>query len=125
LSKTLDIHNGLKQGDNCYIREVQENPEGLKLILTHQLLVSAEYSDVVGEIISKRKDTKTLLDATKEVGLEVNEIYMLMSRHQNAGQNRNIKMVNRFPENVAKFKYLGTTVIYHNYIHEEINSRLT
>jgi hypothetical protein len=35
---------------------------------------------------------------------------MLMSRHQNAGQNRNIKVANRSFENVAQFIYLGTTV---------------
>jgi hypothetical protein len=35
---------------------------------------------------------------------------MLMSRHQNAGQNRDIKIANRCFENVAQFKYLGTTV---------------
>jgi hypothetical protein len=35
---------------------------------------------------------------------------MLLSRHQNAGQNRNIKTDYRSFENVAQFKYFGTTV---------------
>jgi hypothetical protein len=34
------------------------------------------------------------------------------------------EMANRCFENVAKFKYLGTTVIHHTLIHEEIKSRL-
>jgi hypothetical protein len=41
--------------------------------------------------------TETLIDAGEEVGLEVNlEItkYMLMSRHQNAGQNQDRKIGN-------------------------------
>jgi hypothetical protein len=40
--------------------------------------------------------TEALIDTSKEVGLEVNTEktkYMLMSHHQNAGQNRNIKIV--------------------------------
>jgi hypothetical protein len=40
---------------------------------------------------------ETLIDAGKEVGLEINiekTKYMLLSRHQNAGQNRNIKIAN-------------------------------
>jgi hypothetical protein len=44
------------------------------------------------------KNTQTLIDASKEVGLEVNAEetkYMLLSRHQNAGQNHDIKMGNR------------------------------
>jgi hypothetical protein len=45
---------------------------------------------------------------------------MLLSRHQNAGQNRDIKIANRSFENVAQFKYLGTTVTYQNLIQEEI-----
>jgi hypothetical protein len=61
---------------------------------------------------------------SKYVGLEVNtEKYMLLPRHQNAGQNHNTNIANRFFENVAQFKYLGTTVTYKN-LFEEIKSRL-
>jgi hypothetical protein len=48
----------------------------------------------------------------------------LLSRHQNAGQNWDIKIVNRLFENVSQFKYLGTTVTNENLIQEEINRRL-
>jgi hypothetical protein len=47
-----------------------------------------------------------------------------MSHHQNAGQNHDIKIANRYFENVAEFRYLGTTETNQNVIHEEINSRL-
>jgi hypothetical protein len=60
-----------------------------------------------------RYNTETLVEASKEVGLEVNALktnYMLLSRHQNAGQNHDIKIANRCFENVAHFKYLETTV---------------
>jgi hypothetical protein len=49
---------------------------------------------------------------------------MLLSRHQNAGQNGNINTANRSFENVAQFKYFGTTVTDQNLIHEEIKKRL-
>jgi hypothetical protein len=49
---------------------------------------------------------------------------MLLSCHQNAGQNRDIKKVNRSFENVAQFKYLGMTVTNQNLIQEEIKTRL-
>jgi hypothetical protein len=42
-----------------------------------------------------KKNRETLIDASKEVGLEVNAEktkYMLLSRHQNAGQNHEIKI---------------------------------
>jgi hypothetical protein len=45
---------------------------------------------------------------------------MLMSRHQNMGQNRNITIANTSVENVAMLKYLGTSLTYQNCIHEEI-----
>jgi hypothetical protein len=50
---------------------------------------------------------------------------MLISRCQNAGQNHDIKIANRCFENVAQFKYLGTTVTNQNLIQEEINRRLS
>jgi hypothetical protein len=53
------------------------------------------------------------MDASKEVGLEVNTEKtkcMLLSHNQNAGQNLDIKIAIRSFENVAQFKYLGTTV---------------
>jgi hypothetical protein len=46
---------------------------------------------------------------------------MLLSRHQNARQNHDIKIANRSFENVTQLKYLGTTVIYQNLIQEEIS----
>jgi hypothetical protein len=35
---------------------------------------------------------------------------MLLSRHQNAGQNYDINIADRCFENVAQFRYLGTTI---------------
>jgi ribosomal protein S2 len=49
---------------------------------------------------------------------------MLLSCHQNAGQNDNIKIANRCFENMAKFRYLGTTITNKNLIQEEIKRRL-
>jgi hypothetical protein len=74
-----------------------------------------------------KKNTETLIGASKEVGLDVNAEktkYMLLSPHQNAGQNHNIKIGDRSFENVAQFKYLGTTVTNQNVIQEEIKRRL-
>jgi hypothetical protein len=73
------------------------------------------------------KKNAALLDASKEIGLEVNSEktnYMFMSRHQTAGQSNYIRVANKSFEKVAKFKYLGATLTDQNYIHEEIRSRL-
>jgi hypothetical protein len=35
---------------------------------------------------------------------------MLLPRHHKAGQTHDIKIVNRYFENVAQFRYLGTTI---------------
>ncbi|PNF17549.1 hypothetical protein B7P43_G15564, partial [Cryptotermes secundus] len=50
--------------------------------------------------------------------------YMLLSRHQNARQNHDITVENGCFENVAQFRYLGTTMTNQNLIQEEINGRL-
>jgi hypothetical protein len=44
---------------------------------------------------------------------------MLLSNHQNAGQNQDIKIGNRCYENVAQFRYLGMTITNLNLIQEE------
>jgi hypothetical protein len=46
--------------------------------------------------------------------------YMLLSHHQNAGQNHDIKMGNRSFENSAQFKYLGMTITNQNLIQKGI-----
>jgi hypothetical protein len=110
------------------IRKVQENQEGLILNGTHQLFAYADDVNIVGEDTDTiRKNTKALLDASKEVGLEVNPEktkYMLVLRCQKAGQRQSIKIGNRSFESLEKFKYLGTTLTDQNCIHEEIRSRL-
>jgi hypothetical protein len=57
-----------------------------------------------------KKNTETLIDASKEVSLEINidkTKYMLLSRHQNVHQNRDIKIADRLFETVSQFKYEG------------------
>jgi hypothetical protein len=68
-----------------------------------------------------------MLEASRDVGVEINAEktkYMIMSRHQNSGQNQNIRIANESFEIMAKFKYLGTTLTNQNDIDDEIKSRL-
>jgi hypothetical protein len=96
------------------IRKVQENQMGLELNGTHQILAYTDDVNLLGDNIDTIKgNTETLIGASKEVGLEINiekTKYMLLSRQQNVGQNRDIEIANRSFGNVSKFKYLGTTV---------------
>jgi hypothetical protein len=81
-------------------------------------LVYADDVNLLGDDIETiKKNAQTLIDASKEVGLEVNTEktkYMLLSRQQNGGQNHDIKIANRFFENAAQFKYFGMTVTNQN-----------
>jgi hypothetical protein len=75
------------------------------------LLVYADDVNLLGDNIRYHKQkTGTLINTSKEVGLAVNTEntkYMLLSPHQNAGQNHEIKIAKRCIENVAQFRYLG------------------
>jgi hypothetical protein len=139
LSDSFPIQSGLKQGDALLpllfnfaleyaIRKVQEKQVGLKLNGTHQFLAYADDLNLLGDNIATIRENKgTLIDASKEVGLEINEEktkYILLSCNQNVGQNWDIKIANRSFENVSQFKYLGTTVTNKNLIQEEIKRRL-
>jgi hypothetical protein len=99
LSETFPIKNGLKQGGalsqllfnfalEYAIRKVQANQEALKLIGTHQLLVYADDVNILGGSIHNiQKNIEALVVARPK--------YMVMSRHQNAGQNHNMKIGNK------------------------------
>jgi hypothetical protein len=90
---------------------------GLRLNGTNQLLAYTDDVNLLGDNI--KKNTETLIDASKEVGLEINvdkTKYMLLSRHQNVGQNWDIKM--------CQFKYLWMTVTNQNLIQGEVKMRL-
>jgi hypothetical protein len=103
MSDSFPIQNGLKQGDalsplllnfvlGYAIRKVQETQVGMKLNGTHQLLLYTEDVNLLGDNIDAiEKSTETIIDASKEVHLEINvektKPIMLLSRHQNAGQN--------------------------------------
>jgi hypothetical protein len=81
------------------IRKVQENKVGLKLNGIHQLLAYADDVNLLGDNIDTIKEnTETLTDGSKEVGLGINvekTKYMVLSHHQNAGQNQDINIANK------------------------------
>jgi hypothetical protein len=60
---------------------------------------SCDDVNLLGDNINTmKKNMETLINASKEVGLEVNTEktkYMLLSRYQNAGQNHDMKIFDR------------------------------
>jgi hypothetical protein len=71
----------------------------------HQLLADADDMNLLGDNIDIiNKNTQTLIDASKEDGLELNvekTKYMLVPWDQNAGQNQEMKTGNISFENVS------------------------
>jgi len=67
----------------------------------------------LGENISIIKEfQRSSVEVSREVGLEANTDRtkcMVVSRHQNVGQNDSLLIVNEYFENVAKSKHSGTT----------------
>jgi hypothetical protein len=84
LSDRFPIQNGLKHGDGLLpllcnfalkhaITKVQENQAGLKLNGTHRLPAYADDVNLLRDNIDTiNKNPEALVDASKEVGLEVN-----------------------------------------------------
>jgi hypothetical protein len=72
-----------------------------------------------------KKNTGTVIDCGEEADMAVNTektryACVLMSRHKNAGTNRNTQTGNRSFENVAQFKCYGTTGTNENLLDYEI-----
>jgi hypothetical protein len=105
-------------------RRVPVNQNGLKLNGTHQLLVYADYVNIMeGGVHTIKENAKNSVVASKEIGLEVNadkSKYMFMSRDQNSGRSYSIRTNNSSLARVEEFRYLRTTLTYQNSIQEEI-----
>jgi hypothetical protein len=86
--------------------KVLENQVGLDLNCTYQPLVYADDVNLLGDSINTiKEDTELLIEASRDIGLEINAQktkYMIISRHPNSRQNKNIRIANESFENVSR-----------------------
>jgi hypothetical protein len=131
LSYTFPIQNCLRKRDSLSpllfnstveqsIRRSRKRSR-LEKNWTHHLLVYVDDINLLGDNIDIiKKNEKELIDASKEVDVEVNTEktkYMLLFHHQIAGHSHNIKTANRSFENMTKLEYLGIIVTNQSFIH--------
>ena len=107
--------------DSCKPGCLENNGTNLRLLYIDNIEIMG------GSVHIIKKNTETLVLASKENGLDVNADetkYMVMPRQQGAGRRHITKTDNISFERLGHFKYLGTTLKYQNSTQEEIKSRL-
>ena len=121
LSDMFLVRNVLKQGQvlspllfnfvfEYAIRRDQVNLDGWKLSGSYQLLIYADYVNILGgNVHTVKEKSEALSFVSKKTGLEVNADktkYVFMSRHQNAERSNSIKMDSSTFERVYHLKFL-------------------
>ena len=88
--------------------------ETIVLKLNLLLVYANDVNILGGSIYSTKKETKSLVVASKEIGLGVNADktkYMVMSQHQNAGRSHTIKTGNSSSERDCDFVLFGCVML--------------
>jgi len=110
------------------IRRVQVYHDGLKLNVTHHLVIYADGVNILGRSVHTiKKNAEAIVVASKKIRLEVNADKtksMVMSQDKYAGQSHSMKTDNSSYQRMDEFKYLGTTLTNQNSVQEEIKSSL-
>lgn len=98
------LYNG--GSDTFYLNGVGGRVVTARHYITSQLLVYADYINILGGSVNTVKNAKALVVASKDTGPEVNvnkTKFMVMSRGQNAGQYQDINTHNKtFCKSVAQ-----------------------